>query len=315
MKTLAAGVLAVGVGILAAGLAAGARADEGVKPTTVDLWPGQAPGDDKAAEVAAEKTTFAKDGTTVTSITNVTKPTLTVYRAGNGASGVGIVVCPGGGYNNLAWDHEGAMVGRWLNSIGVSAFVLKYRVPRRPGQPRNEPPPQALMDAQRALSLVRAKADDYGVDPKRIGVLGFSAGGHLGAWASTASEKRAYEPVDDSDKTSCRPDFAVLVYPGGVVKPGQTELAPEIKVTSQTPPTFLVHANNDPVTPENSARYYLALKQAGVPAELHIFGSGGHGFGMRPGALPSADWPRRCEQWLRDQKILGEKPATEKAAG
>jgi acetyl esterase/lipase len=184
----------------------------------------------------------------------------------------------------------------------VTAAVLKYRVPRREGTPRNVPPPQALMDAQRALSIVRSKASDWGVEPKKIGVLGFSAGGHLGAWVSTNFDKRAYEPVDESDKAGIRPDFAVLIYPGGVIKRGSDQLSPEIRVTSETPPTFLVHATND--SSENSALLYLALKRAGVPAELHIYSTGGHGFGMRPASQPYAAWPRRCEEWLKTQGVL-----------
>ncbi len=277
------------------------RADDAPKPTVLDVWPGPAPGEN-GATVGEEKET--RKGEKVTSVTNVSKPTLSVYRpaADKANSGVAILVFPGGGYTNLAWDHEGEQVAAWLNSIGVTAAVLKYRVPRRPGTPRTEPPQQALMDAQRAMSLVRGKAADWGVDPKKVGVLGFSAGGHLGAWLSTNADKRVYEPVDDSDKVSIRPDFAILIYAGGVVKRGSDQLAPEIRVNSETPPTFLVHATND--SAENSALLYLALKRASVPAELHIFSTGGHGFGMRPGTQPYASWPKRCEEWLKTQGIL-----------
>ena len=226
--------------------------------------PAVAPGDD-ATTVGAEQAKTNAAGV-VTSLTNVTKPTLTVYRPDAAkATGVAVVICPGGGYNNLAWDHEGEQVARWLNSIAVTGVILKYRVPRRPGYPRDQPPPQALMDAQRALSVVRARAADWGVDPKKVGILGFSAGGHLGAWASTNADKRGYEPVDASDKADCRPDFAVLIYPGGIAKSKNTAIAPEIRVTSQTPPTFLAHAGNDPVDAENSILYYLALKQRRRP--------------------------------------------------
>ena len=166
------------------------------------------------------------------------------------------------------------------------------------------------MDAQRALSLTRSKAADWGIDPKRVGILGFSAGGHLAAWASTNFEKPSYEPVDDADKTSRRPDFAVLIYPGGVLKRGTDQLAPEIRVSSETPPMFLAHAGDDPVTPEGSVALYLALKRAGVPAELHIYSKGGHGFGMRPSPNPSSTWTQRCEDWLQAQNIL--KTATTK---
>ena len=205
----------------------------------------------RSATVGEEKakTATLPDGTTViTSLTNVSKPTLTVCRPeATKNTGVAVLVFPGGGYNDLAWDHEGEQVARWLNSIGVTAAVLKYRVPRREGTPKDKPPIQALMDAQRAISLVRSKAAEWGVDPKRIGVLGFSAGGHLAAWAATNFDKRAYDKVDASDEASCRPDFAVMIYPGGVVKRGTAELSPEIRVTPQTPPCFFAHASDDRV--------------------------------------------------------------------
>jgi acetyl esterase/lipase len=163
------------------------------------------------------------------------------------------------------------------------------------------------MDAQRSLSIVRSKAADWGIDPKRIGILGFSAGGHLAAWASTNYDKRAYEPIDAVDKVDCRPDFAVVIYPGGVIKRGTDELAPEIRVTSETPPMFIAQSNDDQVGPLNSVYLYIALKRAGVPAELHIYATGGHGYGLRPSAAPASTWTQRCEDWLRKQGTL--KPA------
>ena len=292
------------------GLAGPSHAD----PTrmTFDLWPGKPPGETGAVGPEAAKTATQPDGThVVTSLTNVSKPTLTICRpAAAQNSGVAVLVFPGGGYKNLAWDHEGEQVARWLNSIGVTAAVLKYRVPRREGTPQDKPPPQALMDAQRAVSVVRSKAADWGVDPQRIGVLGFSAGGHLAAWMATNFDKRAYETVDAAEQASCRPDFAVMVYPGGVVQRGTTALSPEIRITPQVPPCFFAHAGDDRVSPENSIVMYLALKRAGVPAELHIYASGGHGFGLRPTGKPAAAWPQRCEEWLRSRQVL--KPAGQK---
>jgi acetyl esterase/lipase len=299
MRTTA---IALGL-LLALGAATASRAADEAKPTTLDVWPGPAPGEPGPVTVGEEKLTTKPGTTTVTSITNVSKPTLTVYRpARDKDTGVALVVFPGGGYTNLAWDHEGDQVGRWLNSIGVSAFVLKYRVPRRPGTPRDQPPIQALMDAQRSLSLVRSKADEWGVDSKRIGVVGFSAGGHLAVWASTNDDKRAYEPIDAVDKVSCRPDFAVVIYPGGVLKKGTDQLTPEMRVTSQTPPMFFVHAGND--HPESSVLLFLALKRAGVSSEMHIYATGGLGFGLRPSNQPCSTWPQRCEEWLRNQGVL-----------
>jgi acetyl esterase/lipase len=276
------------------------------KPLTIDVWPAdRMPGDQ--AGVGEEKVTEPKPGTVGTiSITNVSHPTLTVYRpAKEKDTGAAVIIAPGGGYNILAWDKEGTEVADWLNSIGVTGIVLKYRVPRRPDQsPKDAPPPQALMDAQRALSLVRSNAKDWGIDPKRVGMLGFSAGGHLTAWTSTTFDKRTYEPIDDVDKLSCRPDFAVLVYPGGVVQKDKDELSAEIHVTKETPPTFFAHAGDDRVRAENSIVMYLALKKAGVPADLHIYATGGHGFGLRASDKPCSTWPQRCAEWLKSQGFL-----------
>ena len=277
-----------------------ARGAEG--PTTLDVWPGRPPSE--SGSIGEEKVTTARDGKTIVGITNVSKPTLTVHRPEKSKdTGVAVLVCPGGGYNNLAWDHEGEQVARWLNTLGITAAVLKYRVPRRPDTPRGEPPTQPLQDAQRALRLIRSKAADWGIDTKKLGMLGFSAGGHLTAAAETNADRPSYEAIDEVDRQSCRPDFAVLIYPGGAIKRGSDELRPEIRISSAAPPTFLVHASDDPGV-ENSVRLYLAFKQAGVPAELHIYGTGGHGFGMRPSNKPHGSWPQRCEEWMRSQGIL-----------
>lgn len=290
-------------------LTIGAFAQPAEKPVVIDVWPGKAPGETKA--IGEEKSEESKG---VQRISNVSKPTLTVYRpAKEKDTGAAVLVCPGGGYNILAWDLEGTEVAEWLNSIGVTGIVLKYRVPRRPDQDQKKPPVGALQDAQRALSLVRSKAKEWHLDPKRIGILGFSAGGHLAAWASTNFDKRAYEAIDDLDKTDCRPDFAVLIYPGGVVPRGKHELAEEIRVRKECPPMFFAHAGNDGVTPENSVRLYLALKEANVPSELHVYASGGHGFGLRPSKNPCSTWPKSCEAWMRSQGFLKrEKAATSK---
>ncbi|OWK38877.1 alpha/beta hydrolase [Fimbriiglobus ruber] len=287
-------------------LLVGATAARAADPVVLDLWPGKPPGETGTIPVSETKKTATRDGKiVVTSLTNVSVPTLSVYAAPKEhATNVAVVVCPGGGYTNLAWDHEGEQVAAWLNSIGVTAAVLKYRVPRREGTPAGQSPVQALMDAQRAVGLVRAKAKDWGVDPAKIGLLGFSAGGHLTAWVSTNYDARAYEPVDEADKVSCKPDFAVTIYPGGVLKKDSTELRPELKVTASTPPTFLVVASDDKGSAESTLFYYLALKRAGVPAEMHIYSVGGHGFGLRPTGKPAATWPKRCEEWMHEQGIL-----------
>jgi len=214
------------------------------------------------------------------------------------------VICPGGGYNILAWDLEGEEVAAWLNSLGVTGIVLKYRVPRRPDQAKDKPPVGPLQDAQRAVSLVRSKAAEWGIDPKRIGILGFSAGGHLTAAAAANFDRRAYDALDDVDRVSCRPDFAVLVYPGYLVEKGTDQLAPDIRVRKECPPAFFAHAADDGVPAENSVAMYRALRKAGVPAELHVYAAGGHGFGLRPSARPCSTWPQRCADWLRAQGFL-----------
>jgi len=273
-------------------------------PKTLDLWPGVPPGE--VGKIAEEKLEVGKDG--INRVSNVSKPTLTIFRPSpEKDTGASIVICPGGGYSILAINHEGDDVARWLNTIGVTGIVVKYRIPRRSGTKGDTPPPQALMDAQRAMGLVRSKAGELGIDPKRIGLLGFSAGGHLAAWASTNFEKRSYEPVDAADKVDCRPDFTVLIYPAYLLKGkgyAGPEMADEIQVSSSTPPTFLAHAGNDPVTVEASVRYHLALKRANVPSELHVYAAGGHGFGMKPLEKPIAEWPKRLEEWMRSRGLL-----------
>ncbi|MCS6852805.1 MAG: alpha/beta hydrolase [Gemmataceae bacterium] len=274
------------------------------KPIVLDVWPGKAPGETGA--VGEETVTPPRPGEPpVVRITNVSRPTLHVFRpAPDSNTGVAVVIAPGGGYNILAWDKEGEEVARWLNGLGVTGVVLKYRVPRRPGQPKDQPPIQPLQDAQRAISLVRSKASDWGIDPKRIGILGFSAGGHLAAAASTRFEQRSYDRLDEVDQVSCRPDFTVLVYPAYLVGREDDRLVADLPVTKATPPAFLVHAGDDRVRAENSVAYYLALKKAGVPAELHVYSSGGHGFGLRPSPQPCSSWPQRCADWLRARGIL-----------
>jgi acetyl esterase/lipase len=292
----------VGLGVLVAALVCG-RVAAAEKPLTVDLWPDKPPGE--VAGIGAEKTQSINPKLPVKSITNVTRPTLTIFKPPKEKdTGAAVVIAPGGGYFILAWDLEGEEVAAWLNSIGVTGIVLKYRVPRRSGTPGDKAPPQAEMDAQRAISLVRSKAGEWGIDPKRIGILGFSAGGHLTAWTATNFDRRSYEPVDAVDKLSCRPDFAILIYPAYLVGKEKGELAADIRVTKETPQAFFAHAADDPIPAESSVRMYQALRKAGVPAEMHIYAAGGHGFGLRPSKNPCSMWPQRCTEWMKSRGLL-----------
>jgi acetyl esterase/lipase len=292
------------LGLVCVVVFAGAAATAADKPQVIDLWPDKAPGD--KSDIGEEKVLDNKPGETpVKRVTNVSHPTLSIFRpAKDKDKGAAVVIAPGGGYSILAWDLEGEEVADWLNSVGVTGIVLKYRVPRREGAPKDAAPPQAQMDAQRAISLVRSKANEWNIDPKRIGMLGFSAGGHLTAWTCTNFDKRSYEPIDDADKVSCRPDFAVLIYPAYLVKKDSDELAPEIRVTKETPPAFFALAADDKVTAQGSISLYLALRKAGVSAELHDYSTGGHGFGLRPTGKPCSTWPQRCADWMKDQGLL-----------
>jgi acetyl esterase/lipase len=275
---------------------------------TLNLWPHAAPS--AAPSSAAEgDTTTAKDrlvaGKPVIRVGNVSVPTLTVSSPKGRNTGAAVVVFPGGSYHILAIDLEGTEVCDWLNSAGITCVLVKYRVPDSGPYPKSA---AALQDAQRAFGIVRSYAAEWHIDPNRIGVLGFSAGAHLSAALSTHFDQRLYDPVDDADKISCRPDFAVIIYPGYLALSEQN-FAPnaEIHVTEKTPPSFIVQAEDDPVHVENSTIYFLALKNAKVPAELHIYADGGHGYGLRRTELPVTAWPALVETWLRTIRMT---PAT-----
>ena len=273
---------------------------------TFSLWPGTAPGD---TNVIGEEKDMTKPtdnhiaGKPLIRLGNVSKPTITLYRAPKEKdTGATVVVFPGGGYHILAMDLEGTEVCEWLNSIGVNAVLLKYRVPKRPGRDRHA---AALEDAQRAVGMVRARAGEFGIDANRIGVLGFSAGGHLAAALSTSAAQRVYPKVDDADAVSCRPDFAVLIYPAYLtVKEKEDAINPETTVSSNTPPTFIAMTQDDPVRVETALYYSAALKRTGVPFELHVYPKGGHGYGLRRTDNPVTAWPDRAADWMRSQGLL-----------
>ena len=281
-------------------------------PLVVEIWPGKAP--EEPGNIGEEKTLMSpsldRKQVEVTEptklVTNVTKPTLTIYRpAKDKDTGTAVLICPGGGYWNLYWQLEGEEVAAWLNSIGVTGIIVKYRVPRRPDEIKGEPARRPLQDAQRAVSLVRSKAKEWGIDPQRIGMVGFSAGGHLALATATSFDKRTYEPVDDIDKLSCRPDFSIPVYSGYLKAKDKDEIAPGLYIPTGTPPIFLVHGSDDIVSPpEHSVFMYLALKRAGVVAELHIYASTAHDFGVRQADHPYASWTESCAKWMRHQGFL-----------
>jgi acetyl esterase/lipase len=275
--------------------------------TPIPLWPGTAPGE-KGVLGPERDTTKTTDGLVagkpVIRLGPVSNPSMTLYRAAAAANtGATVVVFPGGGYSILAMDLEGTEVCQWLNTLGVNCALVKYRVPVRAGLPRYGPP---LQDAQRAVGIVRHRAAEWSLDAKRIGVLGFSAGGHLVAALSTNFDTRTYDAVDEADKVSCRPDFTLLIYPAYLTSKSDQgpQLAAELKVTANTPPSFLIQAEDDSVGVENSLVYYAALRTARVPAEAHLFPIGGHGYGLRSTQKPITGWPRFAEPWLRSLGVL-----------
>jgi acetyl esterase/lipase len=272
----------------------------------VKVWPGkppgaQVPGPEKDLTNATAKNVGGKR---LIRLGGVSEPTLSVYRPQRAKdTGAAVVICPGGGYNILALDLEGTEVADWLNTLGVTGIVLKYRVPMSGDKKTKWQTP--LKDAQRALSLVRSKAKEWKLDPERIGILGFSAGGNLSALASTRFEKREYAAIDEVDKVSPRPNFACLIYPAWLNREGTTELNEFFPVSKDTPPMFFAHAMDDPIECEASIAMFLALRKLKIPADLHVYDRGGHGYGLRRTELPVTTWPDRCADWLRVRGLLG----------
>ena len=306
--------------------------------TQIPIWPGAAPDPQTVAGPEYSETSgkdFHPGGRPAVSVSNVTRPTMTVYSPQGKNTGAAVVVFPGGGYQGLAIDLEGTEVCDWLMPIGITCVLLKYRVTDVGPYPKSGPYPEspmALEDAQRTVGLVRFHAAEWHIDPHKIGVLGFSSGGHLSAAMSTHFEKRLYPLVDAADRESCRPDFAVVIYPGHLsmtaaewdAKQGSKKfviphpdhpptadralgLNPDIHVTSQTPPTFLLQAEDDHVdNVDDSLAYYIALKKAGVKVEMHLYALGGHAFGLRRTKFPITEWPKLVERWLGTIGMISE---------
>ena len=272
--------------------------------TQTPIWPAAAPDAEPAAGPENLTTsTSPVGGRPWLAVANVSRPTMTVYSPKGKNTGAAVIVFPGGGYEILAIDLEGTEVCDWLTSKGITCVLLKYRVPGKGHYPKLGPNPtsaMALDDAQRTLGIVRLHAAEWHIDPHKVGVLGFSAGGHLVAAISTHFEQRLYRHVDATDKESCRPDFAIALYPGHLwMGDEKFVLNPGVPVTPKTPPTFLLQAENDPVdTVKNSLVYYIALKTAGVPVEMHLYTEGGHAFGLRRTASQITAWPQLVETWL-----------------
>jgi acetyl esterase/lipase len=279
-------------------------------PLVMELWPGPVPGD---VGIDGQERSRIYDSELVHNtrlITHVTRPSLTVYRPpAEKNTGTAMLICPGGGYHDLFWELEGEEVVAWLSSLGMAGIILKYRVPRRPGDVKGEPPLGPLLDAQRAVSVVRTHATGWGIDPHRIGMVGFSAGGHLALATATRFDERSYPQIDAIDAVSCRPDFAVLCYSGYLKAADRDEVAPGIRIPADTPPVFLAHASDDSISDvAHSVIMYLALHRAGVPAELHVYASGEHDFGVRDNDNLPSSWPRLCLNWLRSRDLLPARP-------
>ncbi len=261
----------------------------------LNLWPAIPPG---SAPAATQPESWNGP-----SLSNVYTPTLSLFRPAKNDAHAAVLVCPGGGFTLLSMYHEGYDVCRWLNSLGITAILVKYRVPPPAGMARNL---AGLQDAQRAMVLTRAHADEWHIDPHKIAMLGFSAGGQMLADLETSFDTRSYPRVDSADDLSSRPDLAIAIYPGGIfnINAQAPGLTPDVHPSRSTPPTFIAIATDDRNGSENGVYFYLALKNAGVNAELHVYAEGGHGFGIRPGTAPHTTWPARVEDWLRYQKMV-----------
>lgn len=289
-------------------------AEPGPTPTLIvlPLWSGPVP--DETATLGLERSRpspkLSRQQVEVTEstrlITDVSTPTLTVFQpAPERRTGTAAIICPGGGYWDLYWQLEGEEVAAWLNSIGVTGLLLKYRVPRRADDPQGQPARRPLQDVQRAIRVARQHAAEWGLKTNRIGTIGFSAGGHLAIAAALRFGQRTYPRQDAVDDLSCRPDFAIPVYSGYLKAENSLEVAPGLEVPTNAPPAFLVHGSNDLISsPEHSVAMYLALRKARVSAELHLYADTAHDFAARPSPRPYGQWTEACRRWLEDRNLL-----------
>lgn len=278
--------------VVTVGLATSALAGTLKETAVVPLWP-----DDFLAAAGGKGEEKVVVENNIIKVGNVSNPTLTVYKPTDVPdTGAAVIICPGGGYSILAWDLEGTEIAEWLNSIGVTGVLLRYRVPGKRDA--------AFQDGQRAVGLVRSRAVEWKLNPSRIGILGFSAGGHLAARVSTNSKTRSYKAVDVADEVSCRPDFTVLIYPAYLTADEKSPFdAAGLPVNAETPPAFLAVAFKDKFS-YGSIQYALAAQQAGAQAELHLFQFGGHGCGLRKSDANVTTWPEACARWLQGIKVL-----------
>jgi acetyl esterase/lipase len=270
------------------------------EPVVVKLWPGGAP-EKSGVKIEAEKEMPKKSADDVMRLTNVTEPMITVFKPEK-PNGTAVLVCPGGGYGILAYEHEGSQVCDFLVQHGVTGILLKYRVPKR--DPK-DPGREALQDAQRAMGIIRHHAAEWGLKPDRIGILGFSAGGHLTVMTTLHANERTYTTDPALDVEDATPNFAVPVYPAYLVsKEDPFHLLPGFEVSAKSPPMCFVHANDDSWSATASALLYLEYKKLNIPCELHIYAKGGHGFGMRKSGGPVNDWPDRVAEWMKSMGYM-----------
>lgn len=270
----------------------------------IAIWPNSLP--EGSVKIEGKQAETLRSRTTSERIAFVDRPTLTVFRADKEkANGCAVIICPGGGYNILAWPKEGLEVAQWFNSIGVTAFVLKYRVPRRDSERIHWEP---MQDVQRSIRLVRHRAKNWGIDPGRIGTLGFSAGGHLTVMSGVQYETVCYDAIDEADAISCRPDFICPIYCAylgeGYDDRTNSQLGSLVTVTPNTPPTFLAVTWDDAMRGAQSASLFAKLRENQVEAEIHVYTKGGHGYGMRPSDFRVSHWPKQLEGWLRARGFL-----------